>query len=233
MFLENLILRHCSEVSVEHEPSPSRYLMMLGNLRNDWGIMAGVTRRFSRYHQKKHHGKSGKYIEINPFLCPVTDLLAETEVPIHIVHMLRSPGAWAQSMTTFKASARYRHFIDYVPFAKPFPAPRPEGWNRLSPFAKNLHRWNWCNMRIAALEDVAQSYTYVQSENLFSADLEISREALARIFNTLELSLPEQIAAEEFHHRVNPAPKGGADLRDPQLERAICGQTAMAVGYDI
>ncbi|RKT35264.1 hypothetical protein BXY70_1295 [Roseovarius halotolerans] len=232
MFLENLIARHCPGVTAEHEPSPSRYLMMLGNMRNDWGVMACATRRLARYHQEKHHGKPGKYIEINPFLCPVTDLLAATPAPIRIVHMLRSPGAWAQSMTTFKASTRYRHVIDYVPFAKPYPAPRPKDWNRLSPFAKGLHRWNWCNTRIAALEPVAQSYIRVRCEDLFSEDPERSRTVLAGIFATLDLPFPERLASEEFQLRVNPAPQGD-DLRDPPLERAICGKVAAAFGYDL
>ncbi|MBW6419292.1 hypothetical protein [Celeribacter sp. PS-C1] len=232
MFLETLITRHCPGVTVEHEPSPSRYVMMMGNLRNDWGMLKEATRWLARHHQQKNHGKTGKYIEINPFLCPVTDLVAESPVPLRIVHMIRSPGAWSQSMTTFKASARYRNVIDYIPFAKPFPVPRPEGWAQLTPFAKNLHRWNWCNERIAALEAVAESYIRVRCEDLFSSNPEISRHTTSQIFDTLDISLTHEISAEEFRHRVNIAPKGD-DLRDRRLEQAICGKTAADLGYDL
>lgn len=232
VFLETLIRRHFPDVTAEHEPSPSRYLMMLGNLRNDWGMFGGLTRSFARKHQNAHHDGPGKYIEINPFLCPVSDLLETPERPLRIVHMVRAPGDWAQSMTTFKASTRYRHIIDYVPFAKPFPTPRPTGWSGLSPFEKSLHRWNWCNNRIAALACVAQSYTLVRSEDVFGTDVALRDSAVQRIFETLQLDLPEALNADEFQTRVNPAP-AGADLRDAQAERAICGATAAGFGYDL
>ena len=232
VFLENLIKRHCPDVTAEHEPSPSRYLMMLGNLRNDTGLLARTTRFMARKHQQRMHGHDQKYIEINPFLCPVTDLLQNAHRPLRIVHIVRAPGDWAHSITTFNASTRYRHIINYVPFAKPFPAKRPEGWSRMTPFEKSLHRWNWCNSRIAALEPVADSYVLVRSEDIFSNNPETRSDALARIFATLELPIPEEINAEEFSKKVNPSPDG-VDLRDAASEKEICGSLAATFGYEL
>ncbi len=146
--------------------------------------------------------------------------------------MVRAPGAWAQSMTTFKASTKYRHVIDYVPFAKPFPSPRPDGWKRLSPFEKSLHRWNWCNTRIAALADTVEAYALVRSEDLFSGDEQLRDAALARMFDVLDLPVPQDAGPEAFGERINPAP-AGRDLRDTEAERAICGELAAGFGYDL
>ncbi|MCZ4351737.1 hypothetical protein O4H61_04355 [Roseovarius aestuarii] len=233
MFLETLIRRHCPQVHVEHEPPPSRRLMMLGNLRNDCRLLGKTTRRLARSHQEAFHDGEGQRIEVNPFLCAVTDLLPHPTRPLRIVHVVREPGAWAQSMTTFKASSKYRHVIDYVPFAKPFPAPRPAGWRGLDPFEKSLHRWIWCNRRIAALASEAEGYTLVRSEDVFSGDITVRNAALTRICKVLDLPIrAEALAMDEFSQRVNPAPDG-VDLRDVAVERAICGHAATEFGYDI
>ncbi len=232
VFLENLVKAHFPDISIEHEPSPSRYLMMLGNLRNDFGLLKGATRRMAARHQAHVHGGTVKHIEVNPFLCAVTDLLPHETRPLRILHMVRAPGDWAQSMTTFKASTRYRHVIDFVPFAKPFPAPRPVEWSGLSQFEKSLHRWTWCNQRIAALAPQAEAYELVRSEDLFSADATLRDSALARILKVLDLQRPDDLRPEEFQNRVNPSP-AGADLRDADKERTICGAVAADFGYDL
>ena len=232
VFLERLIHRHCPHVTAEHEPAPSRYLLMLGNLRNDTGLLPGFTRRFARWHQDRRHGEDGTYIEINPFLCPVTDLLARPDRPVRVVHMVRAPGEWAQSMTTFKASARYRHVIDYVPFAKPYPSPRPKGWRQLRPFEKALHRWNWCNTCIAGLAEEAERYALVRSEDVFTANDTVRNAALERVFAALELDMPPDLDPALFQERVNPAP-AGEDLRDVAAVREICGEHARRYGYDV
>ncbi|MEM7598532.1 MAG: hypothetical protein AAF382_12630 [Pseudomonadota bacterium] len=229
MFLENLVQTHCAGVTIEHEPSPSRQLMMLGNLRNDLGLMHRATRRMAIRHQAATHARD-HHIEVNPFLCAVTDLLPHPTRPLRILHMVRAPGDWAQSMTTFKASSRYRHVIDFVPFAKPFPAPRPRGWRNLSPFEKSLHRWVWCNDRIAALAKTAQAYALVRSEDLFAGDAADRDAALAKIVDVLDLQLPSPLPPETFSQRVNPAPPG-ANLRDAEAERTICGAVAAEYGY--
>lgn len=232
LFLESLVRQHCPEVMIEHEPSPSRYLMMLGNLRNDLGILHGATLRLADHHRRGFHYRCGKQIEVNPFLCAVTDLLSHPTRPLRIVHIVRSPGDWAQSMSTFKASTRYRHMIDYVPFAKPFPVPRPAGWGKLTSFEKNLHRWIWCNRRIAALEPVAEAYVLVRSEDIFSGNEAQRDDALARIFEVLDLPRLGDLTPDVFNQRVNPSP-AGVNLRNADTERGVCGPAAAEFGYDI
>lgn len=232
VFMEKLIRRYFPQIDATHEPSPSRYLLMLGNLRNDTGLLKGATRAFARRHQAAQHDRARPHIELNPFLCPVTDLLPHPTRPLRIVHMVRDPGEWAQSMTTFKASSKYRHIIDFVPFAKPFPSPRPPGWMRLSPFEKSLHRWNWCNARIEALAPQAESYALVRAEDVFGLDTDRRAAAVTAIFDTLGLEAPSEIDPAIFGQKVNPAPSGH-DLRDAQAVRTICGPLARRYGYDL
>ena len=232
MFLERLIRHHCPGVATAHEPGGSRYLMMMGNLRNDTGLLSGMTRRLVRRHQAAFHDRPGGFVEINPFLCAVTDLLPDPGRPLRVVHMVRHPAEWSRSMTTFKASARYRHVIDFVPFAKPYPAPRPDGWHRLSAYEKGLYRWNWCNARIADLAGLAERYARVRAEDVFAADPARREGAVGTVFETLGLAQPERLDTALFAEKVNPRPAGAAPP-DAAAAARISGALARSYGYEI
>lgn len=231
VFLQQLFANYGSDITAEHEPSPTRYQMMLGNLRNDLGVFDRTTKAWvHRTRRRRANQTPNPYVEINPFLCAVTDALPDPERPLRIVHIVRAPGDWAQSMTVFKASSKYRAIIDYVPFAKPFPAPRPEGWNQLSQFDKNLWRWVWCNDRILALKAQSDRFETIRYEDLFHADAAHRLIAVHKIFATLGLTPPEQIDWTLFERRVNPAPASDLEFNQDALER-ITGQLAKRLGY--
>ena len=116
---------------VEHEPFPSRYELVLGNLGNYSGLGTGLARRIfhaARRRRLKALGPGERYIEINPLLCPVVEFLGEFDRELNFVHMVREPLSWARSINTFKASQFIRPFFDFIPFNSPYPSPRPVGW---------------------------------------------------------------------------------------------------------
>ncbi|WP_299191561.1 hypothetical protein [uncultured Litoreibacter sp.] len=232
VFLEKLLAEYAPDAVAEHEPKPTRGQMMLANMRNDWGIgHNGLARWFNaaRARRDKAHGT---YIEVNPFLCAMTDLLPDPKRPIRVVHITREPAGWARSMTVFKASTKFRWFIDYVPFAKPYPSPRPDGWAGWSFYERNLARWAWCNTRIAELEGKAQAYVHIRYEDLFSDDLVTKEAAVMALFDTLGLERPSQIDWSLFETRANPAPPSGAEF-DKAAAPRICGDAARRFDYDL
>lgn len=233
VFLENFINERVAGALAEHEPAPTRTQMMLANLRNDWGIGGGLLKaQFDKHRRIREAAAGGIYVEINPFLCPMTDLLDDGVRPFRVVHMVREPGSWARSICTFKASERFRGVVDYVPFSKPYPAPRPAGWGRLSAFEKALWRWNWCNERILAIRDKAAGYAVVRYEDMFSDDLATRQTALTTVFETLDLALPAGIDWEAMKTRLNPAPPGEMEI-DRAAVAAISGPLAAALGYEV
>ena len=231
VFLENLLSIYAPDVIAEHEPHPTRYQMMLGNMRNDLGLLKGTTRSWVHASRKSRDSQTpGPYIEINPFLCAVSDLLPDPDRPLRIVHIVREPVSWASSMTVFKASTKYRGIIDFIPFAKPFPAPRPAGWQALSQFEKNLHRWVWCNQRILDLADHAESFVSIRYEDLFSDQDQKRITAVGKVFDGLGLASPATIDWELFDTRVNPAPKSEISFnQEATLE--ITAPLATRLGY--
>ncbi|MBS7670773.1 hypothetical protein [Croceicoccus gelatinilyticus] len=159
--------------------------MMLANMRNDLGAGNDLLRAFFHRSRNRRLAERGEeYVEINPFLCPMTDLLPESGKTLRVVHMVREPGDWAISISDFKASARFRDVINHVPFAKPYPSPRPPGWGNRPEIERALWRWHWCNSRIEDLKPHCEAYSLVRYEDVFSTDLESASE-------TIDLFIPD------------------------------------------
>ncbi|MCB1380423.1 MAG: hypothetical protein KDK89_18950 [Alphaproteobacteria bacterium] len=233
VFLESFLNAHCPGVAAVHEPSPTREQMMLANLRNDVGVGGSLLAwHFDRCRRQRDASHPGIYVEINPFLCAMTDLLPDPDRPLRIVHMVREPSSWAVSMTAFKASTRFRHVIDYVPFAKPYPAPRPAGWSRMPEIERALWRWHWCNSRIMALKDATPHYCLVRYEDLFRGDAADRNAILASVVETLGLDCRGPFEAAPFAERANPAPNIVAPP-SPDAVRRICGSLASNLGYTV
>lgn len=224
VFLEKLLSVYAPHLKAEHEPSPTREQMMLANLRNDFGIGKRVLRWwFKRSREARLRAANGPYVELNPFLCAMTDLLCDGDRPTRIVHITRAPESWARSMTVFKASSKFRLIIDYVPFAKPYPSPRPAGWRNWSFYRRNLARWAWCNARIRALQNRADYYVHIRYEDLFSADAAIRQDCVMKVFDTLGLERPERIDWSTFDVRVNPAPPSSDTFEKVEFDPAFQG----------
>jgi hypothetical protein len=232
VFLQRLMDDHLNGVTAAHEPGATRYQMILANLRNDWGIGGSALEWiFERSRTRRIAAAKGAYVEINPFLCAMTDLLPKPGHRLKIVHMVRDPATWAASIATFKASVRFRRFIDKIPFAKPYPVPRPQGWRSLTEYERALWRWNWCNGRIGQLRPIADAYALVRYEDLFAPEPATRLAALETIMTTLEL--PGQLAGvrSDMGIRANASGGDGQDVNRPAAKR-ICGELARVYGYD-
>ena len=232
VFLSHLINECLDGVHAAHEPGYSRYQMMLANLRNDWGIGGGLLSRvFESSRAPRERAAAGIYVEINPFLCPMTDLLPKAGTELRIVHLVRDPASWATSIATFKASTRFRHLIDAIPFAKPFPSPRPPGWSKFSDYERALWRWNWCNSRISALQPMAEAYGIIRFEDLVSTNHAIREAALDKIAGTLALPGKLRLPADERMLPTNPS-SAVETAPDYAAAKRISGQMARRYGYD-
>ena len=214
-----------------HEPFPSRYELMLGNFRNITGIGGSLLRQiFLRSRQKSL--EAGCYIEVNPLLCPITDMLLYLPVTLNIIHIVREPIAWAQSITQFRASSYYRHVIDFIPFTKPYPKSKPRDWFQLSETDRALWRWRFCNERIASLQTEAQSYTLIRYEELFSDDLATRKATFKKMSAALPMPLDGSISEEEMVVRRNERPKlRQTSEPDLTLAQRICSELAAQFGY--
>lgn len=239
VFLAHALRERFPDAVWVHEPWPARAEVMLGNLRNDWGVggrLLGWLFRYLRSHRFQSAGKSadsGRYIEINPMLCPITDLLPTLDIPLHVVHLVRDPRTWVRSILAFKASGYRRYLIDYIPFATPYPSPRPAGWNRLTPPERALWRWTHCNRRILNIKSQCARYRLVRYEDLFSPTADVRHTALAALLETLGLPEPSDLSWFQTQERKNPAP--ASPYKHLELDETavttICGDLLDEFGY--
>lgn len=219
-----------------HEPWPARAEVMLGNLRNDLGLggrFLGWVFRSLRRRRFVRVASGGRYVEINPMLCPITDLLPTLDITLRVVHLVRDPRTWVRSILAFKASGYRRYLIDYIPFATPYPSPRPAGWNRLSPPERALWRWTHCNRRILNIKPACACYQLVRYEDLFAPAAAVRNRALADLLETLGFPEEPDLSWFETEQRKNPAP--ASPYQHLQLEEStvttICGDLLDEFGY--
>lgn len=230
VFLSKFLARYAPEACAVHEPAPTRWQMMFANFHNDTGLFRTAISHWFRAAHRKRCSSANTYIEINPFLCALSEFIPDSDHTLRIVHLTREPLSWAHSMTTFKASRKFRWIIDYVPFAKPNPAPRPDGWRQMPELQRSLWRWVWCNSRISELREKTDYYVQVKYEDLFSEDLNKREAALRAIFDTLDLPWPEEVNWSGFVDKVNPAPT--SKVQHPSMNVAeIARPLAASFGY--
>lgn len=232
VFLSRLLNRKLDGVTAVHEPAETRYQMMLANLRNQYGLGRSMLKSiFEPARTLRMQSARGAYVEINPFLCPMTDLLPKPDHALRVVHIVRDPATWAASITTHKASMRFRPFIDYVPFARPNPSPRPPGWRQLGEYERALWRWTWCNDRIGQLRSECEAYAFVRYEDLFTNGYSSRSEALEKIGTTLALPGTLEADCDEFRIRENASAASTTNVNQ-QAAAEICGRLARSYGYE-
>ncbi|TNE89609.1 MAG: hypothetical protein EP330_10585 [Deltaproteobacteria bacterium] len=216
-----------------HEPPGSRSTLVAGNLRNLVGRGSRLLRAKWRLELERRLAEvpsGAHYLEVNPMLVPVTDLLAEVE-PLRLVHLTRHPRSWTQSIRTFKASSRFRPVIDFLPLANPYPTPRPEGWLGTDQVHKALWRWRYGNEQILALAPNAERYLHLRYEDLFAEDVGQRDATLAKLLDFLELPPCDDPAPLYASGRANPAPPGARVEVPEESIAAICGSLMAQLGY--
>lgn len=233
VFLTRTLPTHFPRLHAVHEPLGSRSTLMMANARNVIGVgRRAVRAKFRRELTARLDAlPDGKqYVEVNPMLCSLTPCLAELPGPLNLIHLTREPGSWVRSMRAFRASGIRRHLIDWVPFANPYPAPRPEGWLSLSRVDRALWRWRYSNEQILALQPGAARYTRLRYEDLFTPGPE-REPALRTLLAALDLPADADLEPLISAPRANPAP-AAEPVHVPQesIDR-ICGPLLETLGY--
>jgi len=234
VFLTQMLEQHVPGVMSVHEPRGSRTNLVLANARNLVGPgTEWIRARFREgLHRRVDELPGGTlYVEVNPMLCSLTDILADEVRPLRVVHLTREPADWVRSMRKFRASTKFRPIIDYAPFANPYPHPRPAGWLRASRIERALWRWWYSNQRILEIEHRCDSYVRARYEDLFSPDRELQVHTLGRIVDGLGFDAEVDASWLDTSVRANPAPPGERVEVPVELVEQICGPMMRQLGY--
>ncbi len=217
-----------------HEPRGSRTTLVLANVRNLLGPGTRLLqRRFRTGLERRLRGLAPDtlYVEVNPMLVALTDVLAREVEPLRVVHLTREPADWVRSIRKFKASTKFRWVIDHAPFANPYPSPRPVGWRRASRVERALWRWRFSNEQILAIRDRCASYVHCRYEDLFAPDRDLQLHTFRRLARGLGIERELDGLTLDTSVRANPAPPGERVEVPPELVEQICGPLARQLGY--
>ncbi len=237
--LAHALRRDLPQTIVLHEPPPARIELLLGNIRNRTGFGHQLLRTMfigTRRARFPKPGDGNGYVEINPMLCPVTDLLPALGQPFNLVQIVRHPVEWVQSMVAFKASGRYRAIVPFIPFAELGPWPRPVGWTRMTVTDRTLWRWRYCNERIMEARTSAEKYVLVRFEDLFSPDLTVGRMTYHSILDAVPggIVAGSGVLLPPRFERLNPRPAPDSTATvDEATARMACGTLAETFDYDL
>lgn len=212
VFLTHWINSHAGNEVAVHEPPFSRLVYLLGNLFGYHGwSRSGLVRLYMAI--RKYRICSAKdYIELNPFLCPVSDLLADIPYTLKVAHLVRDPRTWVPSLTSHEASGGRKFLIRKVPYNLPRDRKFDQEWRTMTLVEKMLWRWSSFNRRISMLEHSGCQYELFRYEDLFSSNaetLEKSRDHFLQF-----LGLAPTVSASDFH----PAKHYNASLKDAQFD---------------
>lgn len=219
-----------------HEPWPARWEHVLGNLRRSCGAAESpleVTFKATRRRRIARLDAGCIYVEVNPHLCSLLDLVGRLVQPLHVVHLVREPSSWLDSITGFGASGWRRHVIDRLPFTRPYPVPLPAGWKEMTAPEKMLWRWRFCNEGIEALRGGASSFETVRFEDLLGPDPAARTTALAAVHRGLDLPAPPDgpLLSRLGPMNARVPTRHNAEAVDPRLVDHVCGDLLRRYGY--
>lgn len=235
MTLTHYLQRLPVAIVAAHEPWPARWEHVLGNLRRSRAsVEAPLTAAFTETRRRRIARLDAGciYVEVNPHLCSLLDVVGRCVRPLHIVHLVREPASWLESITGFGASGWRRHLIDRLPYTRPYPAPLPAGWRQMTAPQKMLWRWRFCNEGIEALRSGASSFATVRFEDLLGADPPTRMTALSAVHRGLSLRVPPD---EPLLSRLGPmnarVPQRRSAGADSALVDLVCGDLIRRYGY--
>lgn len=187
VFLTHLINNHAGAEVAVHEPHFSRQVYLLGNLFNYYGWSKSGLVHLYMATRKFRIGGAKDYIELNPFLSPLADVLADIPYTLKVAHVVRDPRTWVPSMISHEASGRRKFLIRKVPFNLPRDRQFAQAWNELTLVEKMLYRWSALNRTISTLAHSGCQYELFRHEDLFSSNAETLAESQGRFLRFLDL----------------------------------------------
>ncbi len=170
-----------THLGIAFEPEPSRLAYLLWNAERS-GLMFKYTARKmilnSKFGLLNAAAPDTTIVEFDSYLSPLVCEFLDQVDNLHIVHMIRHPYTWIQSMGNFKAASWRRYAVDFVPFTDIVHPDSRQQWRGLSKYEKLAWSWRYVNEQILLQEFVCKRYMLVKFEDFTSPDNEIRKTAI-------------------------------------------------------
>jgi hypothetical protein len=186
--LREYLKANVSNLDVAFEPKSSRRAFMLWNLEqflkfgHDLSESYVMKQRNKNFHRiQQGHTR----IEINPFLTPFCKVVSENVSNMHVVHIVRHPYTWINSIMNFRALGWHKYFIDLVPFTRIRHPLVKNNWSNLTEAERFAWGWRLHNEQIRDSMNNYAEYKLIKYEDLSLGDKETKIKSLAEVMKVL------------------------------------------------
>jgi hypothetical protein len=186
--LREYLKENVSKIDVAFEPKSSRRAFMLWNMEQLFGLNNTCSesymlkQRFIDYRKiKQGHTR----IEINPFISPFCKVLSENIENMHVVHIIRHPYTWINSIMSFRALGWNKFVIDSIPFTRIRHPLAKSTWSALTEAEKFAWRWRLHNEQILESVNNFGEYKLIKYEDLSLGENEIKIKNLNDVMKVL------------------------------------------------
>lgn len=203
-FLAHYLDRNYPDVVAVHEPPGSRWLRVVANayqasrVRREFAI--GALRRARR--QVLTRPGADLYVESNPFLSGMVDLLGEVFSGPLVIHIVRDPRTYVQSAANHGVTGGLKRVMNrWFPYWYPSVRGVAELAGRRSPVSELAAFWVLINRQLASAHGRAEHYLRVAYEEIFDP----SGAGLRAICDALGIAHREHDLALPATERINPS----------------------------
>lgn len=186
--LREYLKENIRNIDVAFEPKSSRPAFMLWNMENFLKINNSLSESYViRQRAKEFHKIHSGYtrIEINPFLTPFCKILTENIENMHVVHIVRHPYTWINSIMNFRALGWNKYVIDSIPFTRLMHPLAINMWSALTEAEKFAWRWRLHNEQILEEINNYSVYKVFKYEDLSLGETDTKVDNLSEILKIL------------------------------------------------
>jgi len=203
--LREYLKKYYQRLTIWFEPPPSRELYLLWNAEQAGFVPKSTSVRLLKRIKLSSLKKESKEIivEFDSYLSPlVCELLPYVRSPI-VIHLIRHPYDWIQSMGNFRAASWRKYAVDIVPFTYIVHPAVKNIWRKLDKIQKLAWFWRLVNERILQQKLHCEHYGLFKFEDLVSHDRYKRMNSLKGILSLINPDCQLSVPDIDINNKVN------------------------------
>lgn len=238
--LREFLRKNQAHLGIAFEPPPSRPAYILWNAECAGYPFRGMALKLLlRSKHKMLAMNSGCTVEFDSYLSPLICVMLDHVDKAHVVHMVRHPYTWIESIGNFKAASWRKHVVGHAPFTEIIHPHIRDQWRSLDRHEQLAWSWRHVNEQIIQRRGQCRQYVRVKFED-FVCDSAGTRKTT--INSMLEILDPEHANPDydiDVHEKLNRSETRHIEPWQNWPERLlhsvnrICEPLMNEFGYDI
>ena len=199
------------ELAIRFEPPPSRLCYLLWNAERAGFMSRDTALKMilkSKYRMLDRVDDNATVVEFDSYLSPlICEMLDFCESP-RVVHMVRHPYTWIQSMGNFKAASWRKYVVDYTPFTDIIHPEISGQWRHLDRYEKLAWSWRYVNEQILLKKDAWTEYRLTRFEDFVSENTGLRIKSISEMLEILDPAYHGEKLDIDVDDKLNKSDRG-------------------------